>query len=143
MITGNFFDVLGARPVLGRLLRPSDDQYGARLAAVVSERTWRQTFGGDSSIVGRTLTFSGREATIVGVVGGALDYPHGAAIWAAYAAFWPGKDTLNGFYDVIGRWKSGASLDGARSELGAFLERADEPHSGARMLFGNALCEYT
>ena len=55
LVTGNFFDVLGARAALGRLIRPSDEAPGAPAVLVISYRTWRREFGGDSAIVGRSL----------------------------------------------------------------------------------------
>src|ERR1043166_1629943 len=55
IVDGHFFDVLGARPLLGRLLRPADDDAGAVPVLVLSYSSWRHDFGGDPSIVGRHL----------------------------------------------------------------------------------------
>ena len=55
VVTGGFFEVLGARAVLGRLFRSDDDQKGAAPVLVLSYKAWRRDFGGDSSIVGRRL----------------------------------------------------------------------------------------
>ena len=52
IVTGRFFDVLGSRPTLGRLLRAEDDAPGAAKAMVLSYKAWRETFGGDPRIVG-------------------------------------------------------------------------------------------
>ncbi|HEY9227050.1 MAG TPA: ABC transporter permease, partial [Gemmatimonadaceae bacterium] len=91
MVTGNFFDVLGARPVLGRLLRSSDDDTGpfrsdganASRTLVLSHKAWRQKFGGDSAIVGKRLVSAvfNWEYTVVGVAPPGLDYPSGVEFW--------------------------------------------------------------
>src|SRR5690348_15192281 len=88
MVTGNFFDVLGVRPALGRLMRPSDDEppgaspadpRGAH-ALVLSYHAWQVKFGGDLSVVGRHLIepLLGTDYTIVGVAPPGFDYPAGA-----------------------------------------------------------------
>lgn len=139
LVTGNFFDVLGAHPLVGRLLRPDDDRYGAPFAAVISERLWRTVYGSDPHIIGSTTKFYIRQMTIVGVVAGDLDFPRGAELWASAPNYFGARDTLPGFYDVIARLRAGASPATARAELGAFLARPDEPHSGARRLVGQPL----
>src|SRR5688572_15993961 len=66
-VTGNFFRVLGARPVLGRLLQLEDDQPGAGLVAVISHGLWQRLFGSVSAVVGQTLWMADKTYTIVGV----------------------------------------------------------------------------
>jgi putative ABC transport system permease protein len=139
LVTGSFFEVLGARPLIGRLLRPDDDRYGAPFAAVISEHLWRTMYGADPNIVGTTTRFYIREMTIVGVVAGNLDFPRGAELWASAPNYSRARDTLPGFFDVIARLAPGASAAAARAELGAFLARPDEPHSGARRIVGQFL----
>ena len=68
LVSGNFFEVLGVKPFLGRLLTAADDVTpGAHPVAVVSYRYWQRQFGGDPAIVGRALRFTGVPMTIVGV----------------------------------------------------------------------------
>ena len=66
-LSGNAFDVLGVRPVAGRALLPSDDVSGGPLVAVLNHGYWRSRFGGEASVIGRTLRVNGRPVTIVGV----------------------------------------------------------------------------
>ena len=54
-VSGNFFELLGARPALGRLIRSADDAPGLRHAVVLSYRAWREKFGGDSSVLGKSV----------------------------------------------------------------------------------------
>ena len=137
LVTGGFFDVLGARALVGRLLRPDDDRYGQPFVGVISERLWRGAYGANPAVIGTKTKFYLRDMTIVGVVAGDVDYPGGAQLWGSWPNYVEARDTLPGFFDVIGRLTPGATVAGARGELGAFLERPAEPHSGARRLLGN------
>jgi putative ABC transport system permease protein len=85
LVGGNFFEVLGARPVIGRLLRAADTPRGGDGAhvMVLSYAAWKRHFGGDSAVVGRTVTeaFTRWTYTIVGVAPPGLDYPTGVELW--------------------------------------------------------------
>jgi predicted permease len=69
LVTGDFFSVLGADPLLGRTFTPADaDAPGKNPVAVISYRYWQQIFAGDPSIVGRTITVNGTLFTVIGVM---------------------------------------------------------------------------
>ena len=69
LVTGDFFSVLGADPLLGRTFTPADaDAPGKNPVAVISYRYWQQMFAGDPSIVGRTITVNGTLFTVIGVM---------------------------------------------------------------------------
>jgi predicted permease len=68
LVSGNYFSTLGVRPAIGRLLTPADDATpGAHPLVVLSHRYWTIRLGGDSTVVGRTLTVNGLPQTIIGV----------------------------------------------------------------------------
>ncbi len=70
-ISGGFFETLGVQPALGRLLGPTDDCRGGGVdgpTAAISHAFWQRRFGGDSGVIGRTLTINRVPFTIVGVV---------------------------------------------------------------------------
>lgn len=67
-VTGNMFPVLGARPALGRTLSPDDEGSGRAGVVVLGYGLWQRRFGGDAGIVGRSVRFDGRSATVVGVM---------------------------------------------------------------------------
>ncbi|MBK6454475.1 MAG: ABC transporter permease [Gemmatimonadetes bacterium] len=68
LVSGNYFQVLGLRPARGRLIEPNDgDAAGRSPVAVLSDRYWRRAYGGDPSVVGRSIRLSGGEYTIIGV----------------------------------------------------------------------------
>ena len=124
IVTGNFFDVLGAAPVLGRLFRSGDEvRWGADqfqdAPAVLSYGAWQRLFGGDSSVIGRHLDEPkmGWRTTIIGVAPPGLDYPRGVEYWVA---------SLYGSVDVVGRLTSGATPASARGEFLSFVDNDPE-----------------
>lgn len=111
LVTGNYFDVLGAVPAMGRLLHQEDEVAGASLNMVISHGAWRRRFGGDPSIVGRQFrdAWSPTKYTIVGVAPAGLDYPVGAEAWTT-----PWNGGLGAY--VVGRLAPGVSARAARDE---------------------------
>jgi predicted permease len=68
LVTGNYFEVLGVRPALGRVLSPADDDVqGANPVLVLSHACWTQHFGGDPGVLNKTILVNSTEMTIVGV----------------------------------------------------------------------------
>ncbi len=68
LVSGNYFDVLGVRPFAGRLLTQNDDlNPGAHPVAVISYGFWQKRFGGDQSIIGKTILANEHPLTVLGV----------------------------------------------------------------------------
>jgi macrolide transport system ATP-binding/permease protein len=67
-VSGNYFDVLGLRAVLGRALQPADDVAGAGPVMVLSHLYWQRRFGGDPGVIGGRVTVNGQPHTVVGVM---------------------------------------------------------------------------
>lgn len=121
-VSGNFFGLLGARPALGRLLRPEDDIEGAAHVMVLSFRTWRQLFAGDSGIIGHRLTDPIRQwsYTVIGVAPAGLDYPPEVGAWI------PVVPMSNMFcMNVLGRLAPDATGEQARGEFLVTMQRVD------------------
>ena len=125
-VTANFFQVLGVRPALGRMLRPEDAHGWGSTAAnatnlmmVISYDAWRRLFGGDSSVVGRRLQMPVMKwsLTITGVAPPGLDYPRGADGWIA-----ANYQSL----DLIARLAPGATPEAARSDYLTFVDNDPE-----------------
>lgn len=83
LVTGNFFGLIGARPLLGRLVQPTDEAQGAELVLALSYSAWRNHFGGDSTVVGRHLLepYSRKTYRVIGVAQPGLEYPSGVDFW--------------------------------------------------------------
>ena len=68
LVSGNYFEVLGAGPALGRVLGSSDDHAAAEPVVLISAGLWKTRFNADSAILGRPMQIEGRAYTIVGVM---------------------------------------------------------------------------
>src|SRR6266849_3946456 len=75
VVGGSYFEVMGLRPVVGRLLDATDDGPTAAGAAVLTYRFWTTTLGSDRSVIGKTVRLGDRTATIVGVLEPSVPYP--------------------------------------------------------------------
>jgi putative ABC transport system permease protein len=82
-VSGELFDLLGARPLLGRTIQPGDEASEAQVA-VLSHRLWTRHFGGDPSIVGQTVTLADKPVTVIGVMPPAFAFPRGSEMPAGF-----------------------------------------------------------
>ena len=127
IVSGNFFDVLGAKPTLGRSLTMQDDDPGTEPVVMLSDALWRRRFGADSSIVGRPITLNGTPWTVVGVLEPGFRAPIQAAAPDVYRAIRRPADSRCGrgcvVLRVIGRMRSGVSVAAAQADLARIAER--------------------
>ena len=132
MVTANFFDVLGPRPLLGGFFHRDDEETAfARLGVdrgvhgkiVLAYDAWRKQFGGDSSVIGKQVVDPTTKwtYTIVGVAPPGLAYPAGVDFWLPMRGGWTATTSVF----VVGRLAPGATVAGARAEYVAFTQRAD------------------
>ncbi|MEZ5293229.1 MAG: ADOP family duplicated permease [Vicinamibacterales bacterium] len=123
VVGGSYFDVMGLRPVVGRLLGPSDDGPSAEGAAVLTNRFWTTAFNADPSVVGRTIRLSDRTATIVGVLEPAVPYPQETEIIANVVTSPHHLDAtmvdgrVHRMTELFGRLAPDATVETARAEL--------------------------
>lgn len=75
VVSHDFFDLLGIRPVLGRTFVKADDEHGAEAVLILSHRYWRQKFGADPAIVGRMFEMNDRPHRVIGVLPNVPHYP--------------------------------------------------------------------
>jgi putative ABC transport system permease protein len=68
VVSANYFDALGVRPLLGRAFREGEDQAGATPVVVLSYRFWRERLGGDTTIIGKTVEMTDRVHTVIGIL---------------------------------------------------------------------------
>src|SRR3984893_10520263 len=125
VVGGSFFDVMGLRPVLGRLLNAQDDAPKAAGAAVLTYRFWTTSLNSDPTVVGKTIRLGPRTATVVGVLEPSVPYPADTEIIANVVTS-PHHlgatmvDTrAHRMTELFGRLAPGTSLDAARAELTA------------------------
>jgi predicted permease len=76
LVTGNYFDIMGLSPILGRSLTSGDDGTGVPPVMVLTHEYWMRRFGGDSAIIGKMVRVDGRNVEVVGVVQSAPTFPN-------------------------------------------------------------------
>ncbi len=76
VVSGNFFDVLGVKPILGRTFIDADDQMGAAPVIVLSYKYWQEHRGGDPNIVGKVYDMNSKPHTVIGVLPPIPQYPN-------------------------------------------------------------------
>jgi predicted permease len=125
VVGGTYFEVMGLRPVLGRLLGPADDGPKADGAVVLTHRFWTTTLKSDPSVIGRPVTLGRRSATIVGVLEPSVPYPAETEIVANVVTSPHHLDAtmvtgrVHRMTELFGRLAPGADLETARTELAA------------------------
>ena len=123
VVNGSFFDVMGLRPVLGRLLNAADEGPAASGAAVLTHRFWTTALQGDPSVIGQTIRLGQRPATVVGVLEPSVPYPEETQIIANMVTSphhsLAMMNTARGhrMTELFGRLAPGATLEAARAEL--------------------------
>jgi putative ABC transport system permease protein len=128
MVSGNYFDVLGVKPILGRSFTPEEDrERGAHPVVVLSYACWKGRFGGDSGIVDRTVILNGRSFTVIGVAPEGFqgtELVFAPEMWAPISMqsqIDPGMNWLDrrgdGRLFVVGRLKDGISRQQAQVSL--------------------------
>lgn len=125
-VSAGFFEVLDVRPVLGRTFRRDENAPGHERVVVLGHGLWQQQFGGDPGVIGRTILLDARAHTVVGVMPQAFDFPGGRAFWVPQAYgqnFFSATSTAGrrgtAVVFVVGRLRSGVTLEAARAELDA------------------------
>jgi len=123
IVSGNFFNVIGLSPALGRLTSPGDDGPTAPSVAVLSHQFWRDHFGGDSALVGSTVVINGISSTIVGVVQPAPHYPRPTDVYVNmvtsphHLGATMVTDRSHRMTEVFARLTPGYTVEQARDEI--------------------------
>ncbi|HZF40682.1 MAG TPA: ABC transporter permease, partial [Blastocatellia bacterium] len=123
VVGGSYFEVMGLRPALGRLLDAKDDGPNAAGAAVLTYRFWTTSLNSDPSVLGKTLRLGDRSATIVGVLEPSVPYPAETEIIANVvtsphhlsATMVTGR--VHRMTELFGRLAPGVDLETARADL--------------------------
>jgi putative ABC transport system permease protein len=117
LVSGNFFPVLGVKPVLGRDFRPDEDRPGAAPVVLLSHGFWNRHFGGARDVIGRTLTLDGTPHTIVGVMPPEFRHPYRAELWVPIALRIDPAAPVGNYLYAPARLRPGVSLDQARRSM--------------------------
>ena len=123
VVNGEFFDVMGLKPALGRLIEPSDDGLNAAGVAVLTYRFWTSTFNSDPSVIGKVIRLDKGNATVIGVLEPSIPYPAETEIIANMIASPHHMGAMmitlrvHRMTQLFGRLKPEAALESVRAEL--------------------------
>jgi len=137
VVSGNYFDVMGLRPVVGRLLNAGDDGPAAAGAVVLTHRFWTSSLNADPAVIGKTIRLESRSAQIVGVLEPSIPYPAATELIANIvtsphhlsATMVTGRE--HRMTEVFGRMTPAANVEGTRQELLSAYASIKSDHSEA------------
>ena len=126
-VSSNFFQVFGAKPLLGRAFLPEDELWSAPRTILLSYRLWQRRFGGDPGVIGQTLGNTG--VTVIGVMPSDFKYPTHAECWTSLVReAGEGSVRANRYWVAIGLIKSDQTLENAQAELKAIAGRLESQY---------------
>ncbi len=137
LVTGNYFEIMGLAPVLGRLTRASDDGPGVSPVIVLTHDYWMKRFAGDPSIIGKQLKLDGKSVTVIGVVQPAPFFPGrvNALLNMVNSEHHLSAMMVQGrahrMTEIVARLAPGATLEQARTEVAAVSSRVQKEFSEA------------
>lgn len=134
IVSGNFFEVMGLSPVLGRAIGPGDDGAAAAPVMMLTYGYWQRAFGEDPGVVGKVIRMNGRSVTIVGVLEPAPPFPGKTDVFVNLVTSPHHLDATmvhgrsHRMTDVFARMAPGASIERAQTELDGIAARMYRDH---------------
>jgi len=127
-VFANFFEVLGVQPVLGRTFRIEEDRAGANPVALMSYGLWHRRFGGDTNMLGKSLTLHGKSFTVIGVMPAGQAVPFNLfEVWVPFALEASRMSRhADRFLRPIGRLKTGVTIRQAQAEMDTITRRLEK-----------------
>ena len=128
VVSWNYFDVFGLKPLAGRDFRPEDEEPGAPAVLMLSYEYWIRSFGGDPTVVGKTFNMNDRIHTVVGILPPVPQYPDENDVYMPTSAcpFRSAKTMIENrrarMLTVFGRLKPGVSLSQAQADLNGIAD---------------------
>jgi predicted permease len=123
-VSSHWFDVYGARPILGRTFTAEEDQPNAGPVAVLSYGFWQRAFGGRQDVVGQTLLMDEKSYRVIGVMRSDFAWPRNAEIWVPIAlppsVFKPDQ-LFNETYFAVARLREGVQVRAFDAALGTAI----------------------
>jgi putative ABC transport system permease protein len=130
---GQFWNLLGVQPLLGRTFNDADTLPNVPDAVVLSYAMWQQAFGLDRSVIGRQILLDQKSATIVGVMPQSFQMPSGIDLWRP-SHFQAGQFSYRGegtrFANVYARMKPGIAIEAAQADLKVIGDRLQVEYPG-------------
>lgn len=132
-VSSNFFSVLGVSPALGRAFTPGKDRPGAEREVVITYGLWKDRFGGDPSLVGKSLVLNGEPFTVVGILSRSFAFPIAASDVFLPSPYYPNYALNRGQTScaVFARLRDGVSISEAQAEMSTIAARLGSQYPDA------------
>ncbi len=129
-VSPDLFPLLRQQPILGRAFTQEEETNGKDLVVILSHGFWERRFGRDPSIIGKTITLSGFNYVVVGVMPPGFGFPDSKVeLWAPYAPSENERANRGGHYlDVLARLKPGVTLEQARADMSSIASDLEKQH---------------
>jgi putative ABC transport system permease protein len=134
VVSHDFFEAFGIKPIVGRTFTAADDNPGADAVLILSYPYWKSRFGGDPSVVGQVFQMNDRPHTVVGVLPAIPEYPQQNDVYMPVSAcpFRSAQATIDNrnarFVQAFGRAKPGLSIDRVTTDLGVVASRLQQAY---------------
>jgi putative ABC transport system permease protein len=129
-VSSTLFDIIGETPLIGRALTAADDRGGAAPVVLLSYGVWQTRYGGQASVLGRTIKVNNMLTTVVGVMRPGMQFPPNTDIWLALErspfARSLGRDSR--IFQVVGRLADGVTVPQAQGELATIVSKLAEDY---------------
>jgi putative ABC transport system permease protein len=138
-VSGNFFQVLGASPLMGRGFTEEEQFEGKSRVAILSYGLWRTAFGGDPGIVGKTITLSGRGYDVVGVMPRSFFFPgRDVQLWTpfGYPRDLIAKSRRPHWLGVVARLKPDVTFERAREDMTSISRQLEQQYPDTNTQMG-------
>ncbi|HEX6748154.1 MAG TPA: ABC transporter permease [Longimicrobium sp.] len=122
-LSANAFQLLRAKPYLGRTFRPGEDAVGAPAVAILGYELWQSRYGGDRGVIGRTIRVNGEQAEVIGVMPPRFAFPASEKLWLPLRQALPAKRGDGTDLFVFARLKEGMTIDRANVEMRGIARR--------------------
>jgi putative ABC transport system permease protein len=132
MISAELLEVLDVQPLIGRALRPEENEGGRDQVMLLSHGLWQRRYGSDPGIVGQTITANGKPYTVVGIMPAGFEFPEKRyELWVPFAFRNNAQGLVNRgthFLQAAGRLRGGASLEQAQAEVTTIARRLEQAY---------------
>jgi len=143
--SANVFRSIGQKPLIGRDFTAADDERGGEPVVIIGNGLWKSRYGGDPSMVGRTIKVNSRACTVIGVMPPDMKFPFNNDLWLPLSQLpqemFTAKRGVRS-YQVIGRLAPGATLPQARAEIEAIFSRLAHDFPDTNKDVGPAVMTY-
>ncbi|HVG35500.1 MAG TPA: ABC transporter permease [Pyrinomonadaceae bacterium] len=134
VVSANFFEVLGVKPILGRTFTPEDEKPGSDAVLILSNKYWQQSHGGDPNIVGKVFRMNNRAHVVIGVLPSIPQYPSESDVYmpttqCPFRSAQTFIDNRNArMMTVFGRLKPGVPLEQAQADLSTIASNLESAY---------------